>query len=103
MAKKRKTKKTVTKTVDNAGGTVSCYLGFKISTKYAAKVADMNVGATLPIQPGETEKQASNRCVDFVESILDERAEGTIDKLWKRVEKELDQRSDDERSSKRRT
>lgn len=100
MAKKRKMKKTVKKTtsVDDAGGTASCHLGIKLGASYSS--ADFNVGATVPIQPGESAEEASDRVNAIVEGVVNEKADDAIDNLWKKIQKHKEEK---ERSAKRRT
>ena len=97
MAKKKKTVKKTT-SVDDAGGTVSCFLGLKPSASYSS--VDMSIGATVPIQPGEATEDALARVCALVEGTVNEQADSLLDDLWKKVLKFKD---DKERSSKRRT
>ncbi len=96
MAKKtkKKTVKTVTKSVDNAGGTVRCTLGVKTSASYQSQ--DFSLSAELPIQPEEKAGDAMDRCFTLVEAKFEDLVSGTLDNL---IEHCVNKKND----SKRRT
>ena len=81
MAKKRTTKAVATPKVTTKvdGGTVTVLMGIKISANYNSESFD--VGATLPIKPGESEDKALERTQGVVKTFFSEKHKGILDGL----------------------
>jgi hypothetical protein len=82
MAKKRATKKAVATpkvTTKVEGGMVTVSMGIKISANYNSESFD--VGATLPIRPGESENEALERTRAIVTDFFSDNHGTTLDNL----------------------